>query len=100
MSFGVKMNVRARHKFLRMGGLCWLVNTNIGWANERFIIWGMSRGGRNVETWVDARDVHKLRPGWIADNDQRRFPFDTKEQAQRWADVVGTRYAQPRVESE
>lgn len=95
MAFGVKMNVRAPHRYLRMGGLCWLYNTNNGWGNERFMVVGMSRGGRRVETWIDARDVHNLRAGWIDDRGllgKWRYPFDTREEAQAWADAINAAY--------
>lgn len=95
MPYGVKCNVRAPHKFLRFGALCWVENTNAGSANERFQVCGMSRGGRVVSTWVDAMDVDRYRAGFLyADQtkDMPRFPFDSREAAQAWADDMNTRF--------
>lgn len=91
--FGVKANVRAPHRFLRFGALCWLVLTNPGGGNDRFQVRGMSRGGRMVETWVDARDLTNYRAGWVHDDAQDVFPFETREAAQEWADAMGACYA-------
>ncbi len=96
MAYGVKCNIRAPHRFMRMGALCWLSLPNPGWGNERFEVTGMSRSGRMVTTWIDARDLTNFRAGWIPDNEYpalRRFPFDSKEAAQEWADAIGATYS-------
>jgi hypothetical protein len=96
--YGVKFNVRAPHRFLRMGALCWLRNTNNGSGNARFQIVGMSRRGRQVEAWVDARDLTNYRAGWFPDSDDvtqggQRFPFATREEAEAWAAAISAAYA-------
>jgi len=90
MTYGVKMNVRAVHRFLRLGSLCWVQNTNNGWGNDRFLVLGISRGGRRVETWVNARDVTNARAGWIPE-ESPAFPFDSREHADRFAAQVNAR---------
>jgi len=94
MPYGVKANVRAPHRFLRFGALCWLANTNSGSGNERFQVSGMSRDGRIVQTWIDARDLENFRAGWFPEGREgSKFPFDTREQAQEWAEAVAGAYS-------
>jgi hypothetical protein len=91
VAYGVKANVKAPHKFLRMGGLCWMLLLNPGWGGEKVMVRGVSRGGRKVDTWVDSRDLTNFRAGWVPDNgwDKQQsppMPFDSREAAQAWAD--------------
>lgn len=97
MPYGVKANVRAPHRFLRYGGLCWVSLTNHGVGGAKIEVIGMSRGGRKVNTWVDARDLTNYRAGWIREFDPYDYagrdsypavpiPWDSRKQAQRWAD--------------
>jgi hypothetical protein len=99
MPFGVKANIKAPHKFMRMGALCWVTLSNPGGGNDRFEVMGLSRGGRTVTTWIDARDLKNFRAGWIQDGEypeQPRLSFGTRESAQDWADGLNERFgAQP-----
>jgi hypothetical protein len=99
--YGVKANVRAPHKYLRMGALCWVSLTNAGGGNDRITVLGMSRGGRMVRTYVDARDLNNYRAGW---HPGENFPYDTwkftwpsKDEAQSWADAMNATYGQQDV---
>lgn len=95
--YGVKCNVRAPHRFMRFGALCWVHLTNPGGGNDRIQVVGLSRGGREVTTYIDTRDLHNFRPGWIPDDppfpQSNRFPWDTREAAQAWCDAVNASYA-------
>jgi hypothetical protein len=96
--FGVKANVRAPHRFLRFGALVWLTLPNPGSGHERICVAGLSRGGRRVATYVDARDLHNYRPGWIANSppfpdSPVLFPFDTREKAQAFCDYMNATFA-------
>ena len=95
MAYGVKANVKAPHKFLRMGGLCWVMLTNPGWGGEKVMVRGTSRGGRKVDTWVDSRDLKNFRAGWFSDSEEYRFaiPFASREEAQAWADDMNKRFS-------
>lgn len=100
MAYGIKMNVKAPHRFLRMGALCWLNEPNLGCGSERIRIWGMSRGGRMVQAWVNPRDLHTYRVGYVCDPPiatpatplPRRFSFHTREEAAAWAVSMNTRF--------
>lgn len=95
MPYGVKANVKAPHRFMRMGALCWLHLTNNGNGQDKIQIVGLSRGGRKVETWIDSRDLANFRPGWIPEDphyELRKFPFDTKEEAQEYCDFMNKKY--------
>lgn len=67
MPYGLKCNVKGRHKFLRSGALCWVILTDGGGGWSRLFVEGLSRSGRKVRTWVDSRDLTKFRPGWFAE---------------------------------
>jgi hypothetical protein len=69
--YGIKCNVRAPHRFMRMGALCWVTNINPGSAGEHVEVIGLSRGGRAVSPWMDARDLDNFRVGSTLD--ERRF---------------------------
>lgn len=99
MPFGVKANVKAPHRFLRSGAVCWVRLANQGNGGERLYVRGMSRSGRVVSTWVDARDLHNFRPAWVQPSTGywHSMPFDTKEQAQAWADQMNAMYGQTPV---
>ena len=94
MPFGVKANVKAPHRFLRSGAVCWVRLANQGNGGERLYVRGMSRSGRVVSTWVDARDLHNFRPAWLHDSDPYWYaiPFDTREEAQAWANTMNMHY--------
>jgi hypothetical protein len=96
MPYGVKANVKAPHRFLRMGGLCWMLLLNPGWGGEKVMVRGTSRSGRQVDAWVDARDLTNFRPGWVPDVDARvnppRMPFESRNAAQAWADAMNERF--------
>lgn len=103
MPYGVKANVKAPHRFLRFGGLCWVSLTNPGWAGAKIDVIGMSRGGRKVNTWVDARDLTNFRAGWTRPFDASYWAgrpsyspypmtWDTREEAQAWADGMNEIY--------
>lgn len=65
--YGIKCNVRAPHRFMRMGALCWLVNRNPGGGGDRVEVVGMSRAGRIVHTWIDSRDLTNFRVAYASD---------------------------------
>lgn len=91
MAYGIKCNVKAPHRFLRMGALCWMRNTNQGWYNERFPVLGTSRGGRIVDTWVDARDLTNFRPGFVF-KENERVDWLTRDEAQAMCDDLNARF--------
>ena len=92
MSWGVKANVR-EHKYLRLGALCWLHLPNEGWGNNRIMVRGLSRSGRTIELWVNPRNLKNYRAGWaLGDPILGKFPFDSREAAQKWADSMNERY--------
>ena len=84
MPFGIKANIRAPHKFYRFGALCWITLQNPGGGSERIEVAGMSRGGRVVRAWVDARDLDNYRAGWLPDGAPHAW-YESKEQAQNYA---------------
>ena len=92
MAYGVKANIRAPHRFLRFGALCWVTLLNNGWGNERLMVTGLSRSGRRVESWVDARDLHNWRAGWFPDHGEP-IPFDSREDAEAFAEAMNELYA-------
>lgn len=99
MAYGVKANIKAPHRFLRMGSLCWLSLPNPGGGADRIMVVGMSRGGRKATTWVDSRDLNNFRPGWISNPDAMpyRHTFQSKEDAQDWSDSMSHRYGEQPV---
>lgn len=99
MPYGVKANVKAPHRFLRMGSLCWILLTNPGWGGERVMVRGISRGGRRVSTYVDARDLQNFRPGWFPDAVQYHgaIPFESREEAAQWASTMNERFGEQAV---
>lgn len=94
MAYGVKANVKAPHRFLRIGGLCWVLLTNPGGGGEKVMVRGTSRGGRKVDTWIDARDMQNFRTGWFPDAKQYHFafPFNSREEADAWAAGMNVRF--------
>jgi hypothetical protein len=90
--YGIKCNVRAVHRFLRIGALCWVVNTNPGGGADHIEVFAMSRGGRMVKTWVDTRDLTNFRAAWAPDHIRRNAVGMTKEDAEGWAASVQEKY--------
>lgn len=92
--YGVKANMKAPHKFLRMGGLCWIKLTNPGWSGAKVMVRGTSRSGRKVDTWVDSRDLKNFRAGWFSDSQEYRLaiPFGSREEAEAWAADMNERF--------
>lgn len=103
MTYAVKANVRAPHRFLRHGALCWVINTNPGGGSDKIEVWAMSRSGRKVVTWVDARDLGNYRAGYIpaadaegpipSPGERPAAAFPTREAAQAWADAMNKAFA-------
>ena len=94
MAYGVKANVKAPHRFLRMGGLCWMLLLNPGNGSEKVQVRGMSRSGRRVNTWIDARDLTNFRAGWFKEDPAKicPMPFKSQDEAQAWADGMNERF--------
>lgn len=101
MPYGVKANIRAPHRFMRMGALCWIANLNPGSSGERLEVIGLSRGGRKVLTWILAADLTDFRVGWVPERPtfiQKSthrsagqcfaHSFPTRENAETWASVL------------
>ncbi len=58
----------------------------------------MSRNGRKVATWIDARDLTNFRAGWIKDDPtQYIFPFDTRQEAQDLSDSMNQRFGEQQI---
>lgn len=91
MNYGVKANIKAPHRFLRMGALCWVKLLNPGNGGDRILVRGLSRGGRAVESWVDSRDLTNFRSAWISGPDQA-MPFDSRAAAETWAVAMNSRF--------
>lgn len=77
--YGIKANIRAPHRFMRMGALCWIVNTNPGSGGENVEVVGMSRGGRTVRTWISARDLTNFRVAWAHDESNSLHESDREK---------------------
>jgi hypothetical protein len=93
MPYGVKANVKAVHRFLRLGALCWVVLPNPGNAGEKLNVLGMSRGGRKVCCWVSAIDLENFRPGWFMETSTSKvIPFHSKEVADDWCNYMNETY--------
>ena len=92
MPYGVKANIRAPHRFLRMGGLCWMRLLNPGWGGDKVMVYGITRSGRRAETWVDARDLTNFRAAWFMDP-MHAMPFESRQAAEDWAAVMNERFA-------
>jgi len=67
--FAVYCNVRAPHRYMRFGALCLIANLNPGWGGEHVEVIGLSRGGRKVRTWMDARDLNNYRAKWCPETE-------------------------------
>ncbi len=96
MAYGVKANIKATHRFLRLGSLCWIYLLNPGWANTKLQIIGRTRSGRLVETWIDSRDLENFRAGWLREG-LNAYDFGTKEQAKLFAESMQRRFGAQEV---
>lgn len=92
LDWGVKANIKAPHRFMRHGALVWVYLANPGWAGERVMVRGLSRGGRWVQTWIDARDLANFRAGWTHQDLGALWP--TRDDAQAWADSMNERFGE------
>jgi len=94
--WGVQCNVRAPHRFMRFGAKCIVVDNNPGNGGEHVEVHGMSRGGRKVRTWMDARDLGNYRPIWIGHrtdfNGDCARKYASKEDAARFAAAMQKHY--------
>jgi hypothetical protein len=89
--WSVKANVKAPHRFMRMGAKCWITNANYGGAADKIEIVGLSRSGRQVRTWIDSRDLINFRPGWVTDDSDYKL-FVDKADAQKLCDWLNKAY--------
>lgn len=61
--WGVVANVAAPHRFLRMGAKVWILWWTGG--GDRAKVYGLSRGGRSVTTWVQLKKLSDFRVKWV-----------------------------------
>lgn len=78
-------NVKGHHRVLRTGARVEVTRMWSGGGLERVEVRGLSRGGRRVNIWINAKRLRNVRVGWS--NQHLALRFDRAE-AERYAEIL------------
>lgn len=100
MEWGVKANMSKPHRFIRLGSLVWVANTNQGSGGENLEVIARSRSGRLVRAWVACKYLVNLRAAWVPEHLRDDCAWwATREAAQAWAGTCSGYWLAPRESS-
>ena len=63
--YGIVANVCRIDRCLRLGSKAYLIGGTGGEGWDRFIWWGMSRGGRMIKKWAATKKFTNFRCAWF-----------------------------------
>lgn len=92
--FCLKANMKAPHKFIRRGALCWVTFTNPGSAGDKIKVLCISKGGRTVHTFTSAQDLCNFRAAFAPEHIRKHLTYSlqTKEYFTEVAESFNERY--------